>query len=92
MQNTMQLSIEDTNQAGTPILFFGGVGGGQPHTPFFLQHTDPLIQHIPTPVAIVWNKLIIHHPARATITPGSFRVHREEEGLRHNSGNSTSLD
>ena len=48
------------------------------------QHTDPLLQHVPNPAAIiVWNKLIIHR-LRTTMTPGlsGYRSGR----ILHNSG------
>lgn len=42
--NTIQLTAKA--QPGPPFQ-------GVKHAPLFLQHTDPLIQHVPTPVAII---------------------------------------
>lgn len=44
--NTIQLTIGA--QPPPPPVF-----QGVKHAPLFLQHTDPLIQPVPTPVAII---------------------------------------
>lgn len=44
--NTIQLTI---GAQPPPLPAFQGVK----HTPLSLQHTDPLIQPVPTPVAII---------------------------------------
>lgn len=53
------------HKPGTPIL----LGGSATHTLFSFSILTHLFSTSPTPVAIVWNKLIIHHRPRATITP-----------------------
>lgn len=44
--NTIQLTI---GVQPPPLPVFQGVK----NAPLFLQHTDPLIQHVPTPIAII---------------------------------------